>query len=630
MLGHPPREAPRLRNPLCSFAPARALGAAVGLFLFAAAAPAQPLPPDPVEGLRQALVADNALMKGANVPEEAVALRKRNLTQRVDALRSLGDLAGALLRQEWLDAAPDPKVAAVDTEARERVLTRFREEVRRQLESNDPTAAAATAILIGEMAVRARAPGTRYDYLAREVANFVGDLEKLTKKNDPQVRFAAAVVLGKLRLRAAVDTAVPALKDVLATGTVAQRRAAAESLGNLIKIITQEGQRAAPFGPGIRDEVVNAGAQIVPAAAVGLRDADAEVRRLSAEAIQGVSAALEVDTRADDPAGERGADTGRSRLEELARLGRALTEDEKQEVRRQLAQQKADQESREKLLKAFADQAAALARASADPVLEVRLAALRALEDLAMSRQRMLRREALLRSVPLDGGKAPEGGAEEQAQAAGPADNPLRAGLDPAVAALAAALANDTDVRGRLAALDALEFLDDRALQALPALVKSLGDPDRFVRWASARTVGRLAKLVRNPDEVVPSLARLMADPDLDLRLVAASALEQYGPSASAAVPALTQSVTKGDSEIRLAAMRALVSVGRASTAALPVITDQLGNPDARVRRAAAATLGRFGPLARDSAPALSRAVNDPDALVREYASQALLSVTAK
>ena len=49
----------------------------------------------------------------------------------------------------------------------------------------------------------------------------------------------------------------------------------------------------------------------------------------------------------------------------------------------------------------------------------------------------------------------------------------------------------DPNPRSRLAAVEALETLGDAARPVAPALVRSLQDPDRFVRWAAARTLGK-------------------------------------------------------------------------------------------------------------------------------------------
>src|SRR6266404_563756 len=86
--------------------------------------------------------------------------------------------------------------------------------------------------------------------------------------------------------------------------------------------------------------------------------------------------------------------------------------------------------------------------------------------------------------------------------------------LAPLTAALVA-----RDVRARRAAIDVLEALGQEAAPAAPSLVRALADPDRFVRWAAARTLGQLAP--EQAATAVPGLARLLSDADLDLRVAA-------------------------------------------------------------------------------------------------------------
>ena len=113
------------------------------------------------------------------------------------------------------------------------------------------------------------------------------------------------------------------------------------------------------------------------------------------------------------------------------------------------------------------------------------------------------------------------------------------------------------------------------------AVLEATHDPNLFVRWAAARTIGKLG-----PVEVkrgVSELARLISDEDLDVRAIAAHGLERYGPAARAAVPALTRTVNVGDSEIRVGVMRALDGIGPDAKSAIPAISRALSHSDYRV-----------------------------------------------
>src|SRR5262249_54289137 len=146
-------------------------------------------------------------------------------------------------------------------------------------------------------------------------------------------------------------------------------------------------------------------------------------------------------------------------------------------------------------------------------------------------------------------------------------------------------------------------------------------DPDRFVRWAATRTLGKIGPV--ELDVVLPGLIALLCDPDLDLRLVSATTLQYYGEKAAAAVPALTQVVNKGDVEIRVRAIEALGGIGQAAVEAVPALVQALGHSDPRVRFAAASLLGRLkigGDAKTTVVAALRRLLEDPKEEVRRAA----------
>jgi HEAT repeat protein len=203
-------------------------------------------------------------------------------------------------------------------------------------------------------------------------------------------------------------------------------------------------------------------------------------------------------------------------------------------------------------------------------------------------------------------------------------EDPLLQGLNRILPDVAAGI-RDPDRAVRLATVEALEMLGDDAALAGATLIEALSDRNAFVRWASARILGKIPPLDTNA--VVPALVRLLDEPDLDLQLMAAAALDHYGPEAKAAVPALVQRLGRGDAEIRTAALRALEGIGTDAREAVPAIGAALSQPSPRVRLTAAEVLGRFGPLARSQANALRRALDDNDPEVRKAASDALISV---
>jgi hypothetical protein len=609
------RRLPRL---LLTYSRTAGLAAALLAGLGLSPAQAQPLARDPVDALQQALRAPDTL-KG----------RKEVLEKRAAAVRSIGDLARAMLLLDWRDESPDAELAAVDRTVREQMAKRFREAVGAIIDGNDPIAQMAVARGIGESAVAARNLGTR-DLFARDLlAGFAPGLAKLSDSADASVQAAAARALGLIRPDP--EVAVPALEKLLRTAPdVLPRRAAATALTNIIEILPRGERRpekdAADRGGVdllrslLRRDVVDAGKLIVPAASVGLADSDAEVRQLSAEAITQTAGVLSEANLIPEPAAP-----------ELPVSGRELTPEERRSVESYRGQVEAEYKSLLPLLEVFGAAAPRLARVSAsDPNPAVGVAALKALEEIGYARQRLNRR---LLSVPEPPSPPPaptgtEGSSFVRAeQKVSDNRDPLLPALRKALPDLAADLsAPNTWVR--LAAVDALEMQGADAAPAAPALVRALEDRNRFVRWAAARVLGRMGP-VAEVDAAVAGLARLLYDTDLNVRLAAELALERWGPRAAAAVPDLTHWVSHGDPEGREGAIRALERIGEAAQPAIPAIAAELGNADVRVRRAAAAVLGRFGPDARAAVPALRRALDDSDEEVRRRASEALLNILA-
>jgi HEAT repeat protein len=129
----------------------------------------------------------------------------------------------------------------------------------------------------------------------------------------------------------------------------------------------------------------------------------------------------------------------------------------------------------------------------------------------------------------------------------------------------------------------------------------------------------------------VPALVRLMGDPDMDLKLAAATALERYGPAAKRAVTDLIGTAVHGDAELRVASMRCLIAIGGSeANLAIPALRTALAASDPRVRAMAAEVLGKLGPSAKDAEPDLQKALHDNNAQVQKAAGDALLSILRK
>jgi HEAT repeat protein len=603
----------------------------------AAIAWAGPFPPDPVDALRRALHItpdelerdnpDLARKVETAKPEERAKLlaqeRTRVLNQRVDALRSLGEMRRGLLLNDWGTSSsfdydrPLESDVGSDLQARDRLLTRFRDAVERVLRGKDVPAQLAVMDLLAVTMTNLQADTTTGKSVPRDPSligrNFSDELADLVENsNNPQVRAAAARTLGLILPNP--QRAAKVLGDLLRRGSVPERQAAARGLLDLARGPSQlsSGNQASTGRQPTAGEIIGAPVAAVPAAAAHLSDPDGGVRRLCAQVLGTAASILENRAPQATPAeGTLDFTEGRQAMatsrEELAPLIEALVR-----------------------------QGGPLAKASNDPDLEVRLASRRALEEMGTARQRLQgtmerppqqlptprqRPGRVWRETSRDDKtlvalliQPPEGIPQEQ----------LARVLRQAIDALTIGV-SDQNVAGRLAAIDALETFGPAAAPAVPALNQALRDRNLFVRWSAARTLGLIGPV--KPKETVAGLARLLHDPDLDVRMAASVALSRLGPVSRDALPDLVWALKNSDAEMRVDALHTMAAIGTSSQPALPVIAQALRDPDERVRIAAAEVLGKFGPLARNSEPALRAALLDPNPEVRRAAADALLSV---
>lgn len=558
------------------------------------------LPPDPVEELRLAL--------RSLTPD-------RNLTQRVEALRTLGDMRRALGLQDWGSPAPaTAEVAAADRQqqALGLLVDRFKKGVRQVLQHGTTDGRLAVMVMLAEMGPGVRGPNPEdQNGIAR---TFTPDLTALIQdKTTPTIiKDTAARTLGQIFPNP--DVALPALRDLYGSTNIQERRAAATGLAGMMRTA---GQLASKLGVAaalpiertvILRDIIQAARDVIPLASRGLGDRDPEVRRLSAEALLQAAGALNSQVP-QPPSGDEAAQLPSERLkgEEVQALQSAL--------------------------EVFDNEVAALRKGLNDPDPEVRSFIASAVEQLGGARQRLLRATGVTPppvvpvrpSVPRGAGV----GREQllpvalQAPPAAPAD-PLLEMLQNLLPTLAARV-RDPNPQVRLDAIEALETLERTAAPAVPALAQALADPNPFVRWAAARTLGKMGAI--EPALTVPPLARLLFDPDLNVRLASALALDRFGPAAEAAVPALIRATRASDAVEREAAIRTLAGIGTGAQSAVPALAAALSDQDHHVRQVAAEVLGRFGALATSAEPALRQALDDPDPDVRRAASDALLNM---
>ena len=706
------------RVPLPGAAPRRrrlwpVAGGLLVVAAFAGAARAQPpaAPPPPPGGQVAAL--QNILRQEAG-PD--LAARQAAIKKLIDSM-DLEQLSRVLVLPDWrvLESAVPRSEAErnriqSDLQARNAASNLFLDKAKEAVKAaktapagaapeEQETAAldkAATADLIGETAVAVRtldyrsqipgplAPTTRISQigdLPQKLSELTADLIDLTGKDqDPRVRRSVTRALGQIQLAipltppgASAPPVVVALKEIFAdpNNPPGLRIAAAQSLDDLCRNAAEETQRSL----GQREDVKYAFLDLAQAVGRAVLQKGAssdlpEVRRTCLQAFGRIAAEM-LDISVIPETNE-----APPRI-----LDPKMIEEMKTSQARYF----------HRVSDLFADlqaNSAPLADAVRDPDPQARQTALTILVDLANVRDRLRRLaagEVPLPSpepgrtgpTPTEGKKIPPEAARDLGAALilTAADEPTREqsqqkafedlarAMDATVNGLAANL-RAPDPGTRRVAVDVLEILGPAAFPAVDALVEALRDPDRFVRWAAARTLGELAPAQTDKQKFTPAqvggavagLQSLLRDEDVGVRLAAVTALEHFGPPAAPAGPLLTRmlnrsqtdaslaivptaetdpDLVKGDPTVRIGAFRALEAINDdEAVRALPEAEFALLDQNALVRQAAADFIGQEGPKTtgpqrQELKEALGAALSDKSGDVRRSASAALLRLLA-
>jgi HEAT repeat protein len=547
---------------------------------------AQPGVSEPVEQLRSRL----------REPCGDPGKRDQDLKKQIRALESLAELRCALVLREWRDEDEDAKVAAIDRANRCVLAERFEQCVRSVFRQGDEACCLAVLNMLAEMGTTVQGVGSRHG-IARV---FGSDLVELTRRGRAESRAAALRALGLIDPEP--EVALSAFGMAFFSEDASDRLAAADGIAYWTRMLAQavSGGSDSKGIQATRAEFVSVGRAILSLAACGLHAEQPEVRRRCAAVIGYSAMMLHNWLRPARSSEAKGSpwDTQRKVEEETAEL--------------------------RPLILVAEDQRSALSDALKDADADVRSLATRALEDLAIldtmiqepGASGQVRTTVLVPptdAVPSSGLRMASSSPREPAA------------VQLTVLALAAQL-KDANVEVRRTALETLETLGPEAAPAIAELVRALRDSDKFVRWAAARTLGRIGP--PEEDAAAVALARLLLDGDLDVRLAAAAALGRWGSAAKAAEPYLRASVASTDAELRCAALRALGAIGGAEArAAIPEATAALADPDVRVRQTAAHLLGKLGPEARDAVSALRQTLRDESRDVQKAAGEALLNI---
>ena len=372
---------------------------------------------DPVEALRAALktpVLESFPEEKDSAAKLRIALdsRRNLLAKLIDNLRSVGDFRRALVLDAWEGGRRTGKWRS--TLKRGAIAARLQRTLRGGMDSDDPTARMAAVIAIGEMGTTIPVSESASDDIersekpsgatnARKVQAgfariFTPDLVKLL--NDPNLRVAAAAARALSDINPDPREATKALLKLFESKDVTLRRAAAAALGNLVRRVTASISTKGSSITGLKTsaaDVVQVGAAVAPAAGKCLSDSDAEVRRLSADALHQAAAAL-----GDLLPSQEGRATA-GEIPSSQRLEREPLDE-------------LETTNTQPLVRALGAQGPAPARALEDSDPGVRFLVRRTLEDMAIDRLRLLQRPSAPPGPPPGGerGKLPGGPVDEK------------------------------------------------------------------------------------------------------------------------------------------------------------------------------------------------------------------------
>lgn len=164
---------------------------------------------------------------------------------------------------------------------------------------------------------------------------------------------------------------------------------------------------------------------------------------------------------------------------------------------------------------------------------------------------------------------------------------PLGCGGPKSISQLAGEL-KSSDAAVRRSAAKELEDRGPMAKAAIPALVETLRDSDREIRY---RVTKALAKI--GPDaSAVSGLGVALKDADQEIRYYAAKSLSEIGPEAEPAVPALIEALADRTNEkARYYLIKSLRKIGPKAKSAAPALQEFVPSSDEKVRNEAAAAL---------------------------------------
>ncbi len=180
-------------------------------------------------------------------------------------------------------------------------------------------------------------------------------------------------------------------------------------------------------------------------------------------------------------------------------------------------------------------------------------------------------------------------------------------------------------VLARSVAISSLGHFDPKAIASVPALLRSLVDPNADIRWWSALA---LRDIGWNAPIVVDALCRSAGDSVPMVRKEAIRALARIDSKNERVAALLVTSISDGDNTVAETACEVIGELGEAGKTAVPALLKCLEKGQPSLRVAAMRSLGRNGRNATDAVPALARLCHDKNESVAEAARSALRRIS--
>ncbi|MFC1581968.1 HEAT repeat domain-containing protein [Planctomycetota bacterium] len=177
----------------------------------------------------------------------------------------------------------------------------------------------------------------------------------------------------------------------------------------------------------------------------------------------------------------------------------------------------------------------------------------------------------------------------------------------------------------QLKAVEALFGFREEGGVAVPFVIQAVRNKNRLFREKARSMVGYVS---RAPEESVPALVKLLEDPDPEVRLLTAKAIDRMSFNGRAAIPALKRAVKDQDSRVREAAISALGRMQDSKKSTLQLLIDQLKDEDPKLRIASLRAIDNLRERAKTAVPAIINLfLNEKDPAVRRAAVSCLMGI---